>query len=51
MVQRENFGRFEGKWKSINISETEEATPTKIGLHAFHVNLYLHDFFEPIQIL
>ena len=21
---------------------------TKIGLHAFHVNLYLHEFFEPI---
>ena len=22
--------------------------PTKIGLHAFHINLYLHEFFEPI---
>ena len=22
--------------------------PTKIGLHAFHVTLYLHEFFEPI---
>ena len=22
--------------------------PTKIGFHAFHVNLYLHEFFEPI---
>ena len=22
--------------------------PTKTGLHAFHVNLYLHEFFEPI---
>ena len=30
------------------ISETGEATPTKIGLHAFQVNPYLHEFFEPI---
>ena len=30
------------------ISETGETTPTKIGLHAFHVNLYLHEFFELI---
>ena len=30
------------------ISETEKATPTKIGLHAFQVNLYLYEFFEPI---
>ena len=30
------------------ISETREVTPTKIGLHAFQVNLYLHEFFEPI---
>ena len=30
------------------ISETGEATPTKIGLHAFQVNLYLHEFFELI---
>ena len=22
--------------------------PTKIGLHAFHINLYWHEFFEPI---
>ena len=22
--------------------------PTKFGFHAFHVNLYLHEFFEPI---
>ena len=22
--------------------------PTKIGLPAFHINLYLHEFFEPI---
>ena len=41
-----NFDSFEGKRKRGNISETEEATHIKIGLHAFHVNLYLHEFFE-----
>ena len=30
------------------IPETGEATPTKIGLHAFHVNLYMHEFIEAI---
>ena len=34
--------------KGSKISKTEEATPTKIGLPAFHINLYLHKFFEPI---
>ena len=33
--------------KANKISKTGEATPTKIGLHAFHMNLYLHEFFEP----
>ena len=26
--------------------ETGEATPTKIGVHAFDINPYLHEFFE-----
>ena len=34
--------------KANFVSETGEATPTKIGLHAFHTNLYLHEFFERI---
>ena len=34
--------------KGTHNSETGEVTPTKIGLHAFQVNLYLHEFFEPI---
>ena len=25
--------------------------PTKIGLHAFHIDLYMHEFFELIPIL
>ena len=34
--------------KAGRISETGKAMPTKIGLHTFHVYLYLHKFFEPI---
>ena len=30
------------------IFRTGEVTPTKIGLQSFLVNLYLHEFFEPI---
>ena len=37
-------------FESSNISETEEGTPTKIGVHASDINLYLHEFFEPIPI-
>ena len=47
MVQKGNLAVFE----SSNISETGEATPTKIGLHAFHMTLYMHEFFEPILFL
>ena len=34
--------------KGSHISETRETTPTKIGVHAFDINPYLHEFFEPI---
>ena len=44
MVGKRKLAVFE----SSSISETINATPTKIGLHAFHINLYLHEFFEPI---
>ena len=40
MVRRGNLAVFE----SCNISETEEITPTKIGVHAFVINLYLLEF-------
>ena len=46
MVQRGNLAVFE----SSGISETGEATPTKIGAHAFDINPYMHEFFEPIMI-
>ena len=32
----------------IYISETGMATPIKIGVLAQYIDLYLHDFFEPI---
>ena len=46
MVRNGKLAIFE----SSNISETGEATPTKIGVHAFDINPYLHIFFEPIPI-
>ena len=46
MIGKGNLAVFEGS----NISETRMATPTKIGVHACDINLYLHDFFEPIPI-
>ena len=46
MGQKGNLAVFE----SSNISETEEVTPTKIGVHIFDMSLYLHDFFGPIPI-
>ena len=46
MVRKGNLAVFE----SSNISETEIATPTKIGVHACNINPYLHEFFEPILI-
>ena len=46
MVGKGNLAFF----KSSNISETEEVTPTKIGVHAFDIHAYLHEFFEPIPM-
>ena len=46
MVWKGNLVIFENS----NISETWEATPTKIGVHAFDVSPYLHKFFELIPI-
>ena len=37
-------------FKSSNISETEETTPTQIGAQAFDINHFLHEFFELIPI-
>ena len=46
MVGKGNLAVFENS----SISETEEITPTKIGVHACYINTYLHDFFELIPI-
>ena len=46
MVRKGNLAVFE----SSNISETEVATSTKNGVHAFDIHTYLLEFFEPISI-
>ena len=46
MVQKGSLAIFEGS----GISETREATPTKISVHACYINAYLHEFFELILI-
>ena len=46
MGQKGNLAIFEGS----SISETGEATATKIGMHACYINSYLHEFFGPIPI-
>ena len=46
MVRKGKLAVFEGS----SISETIEGTSTKIGAHAFDINLYLHEFFELILV-
>ena len=46
MVGKGNLAIFEGS----NISKTRMDMHTKIGVHAFDIKIYLHDFFEPIPI-
>ena len=46
MGRKGNLAVFE----SSGISETREVTPTKIGVNKLDINLYLHEFFEPILI-
>ena len=33
-----------------DIFQIRKTTPTKIDVHAFDINPYLHEFFEPIPI-
>ena len=44
MVGKGNLAIFE----SSNISKTNTTTLTKIGVHSFDINPYLHEFFELI---
>ena len=46
MGRKGNLAVFE----SSGISETEDVTPTKIGVYVCDINPYLHEFFEPIPI-
>ena len=46
MGRKGNLAVFE----SSSISETGEATPAKIGVHACYINAYLHEFFGQIAI-
>ena len=46
MGRRGNLIVFEGS----SISEIWEATATKIAMHAYYINPYLHEFFGPIPI-
>ena len=46
MVRKGNLAVFE----SSSISETGKILPTKIGVHAFDINPYLHKFFEQILV-
>ena len=46
MARKGNSAVFE----SSNISETGQAMPTKIGVHACYIKPYLHGFLEPIPI-
>ena len=46
MVRKGKLAVFGGS----NISETKKVTPTKIGVHAWYINPYMHEFFEPISI-
>ena len=45
MVEREIW-----VFLKVVISEAKEAMPTKMGVHVYDINLYLHEFFEPIPI-
>ena len=46
MGRKGNLAVFEGS----SISETKMTTPTKIGVHAYDINPYLHKFFRLIPI-
>ena len=37
-------------WPNMDVSKTGKAMPTIIGVHALHINPYLHEFFELIRI-
>ena len=44
MGRKGKLAVFEGS----GISETREATLTKIGVHVCYIKAYMHEFFKPI---
>ena len=46
MLKHECPGNVKENKKEQNLLN-QDAMPTKFGFHAFHVNLYLHEFFDP----
>ena len=46
MGRKGNLAVFEG----CSNSKTGVARPTKIGVYACYINLYMHNFFGPILI-
>ena len=47
MVRKGKLAVFEG----TNISETGEALPTKISMHALDINPYLHEFLSRFRLI
>ena len=48
MVRREILPFWGQVIKDQNLRNRRSHTPTKFGFYAFHINLYLHEFFELI---
>ena len=42
--------KYLSSYQQEHTGNTKEAMPAKLGVHAFDINPYLHEFFEPILI-
>ena len=51
MVQKGNLAFIEGHRKGPNLQNRGGHAHQKIGLHAFQINLYLHEYLEQILFL
>ena len=51
MVRREILAIFEGKQNGAESPKPKGPHPPKIALHAFHIHLYLLEFFELILFI
>ena len=48
MVRREILAVLRASDKGPKSPKPEKPRPAKFGFHAFHIDLYLHEFFELI---